>query len=94
MPEPVLKLLHDSFRKAVEDEAVKAGMVRSFIPHYRSTADLTRQMAAQDKLFGDLVKKLKVKRSERPVATSLCSLASVRMPRSLLRGESAKATAP
>jgi tripartite-type tricarboxylate transporter receptor subunit TctC len=62
MPEPILKILHDSFKKAVEDEAVKAGMVsHGFIPHYRSTADLTRQMAAQDKLFGDLVKKLKLK---------------------------------
>ena len=62
MPEPVVKLLHDSLRKAVEDPAVKATMVKAgFIPHYRSTAELTRQLAADDKLFGDLVKKLKLK---------------------------------
>jgi len=46
----------------VEDPAVKATMVKAgFIPHYRSTAELTRQLAADDKLFGDLVKKLKLK---------------------------------
>jgi tripartite-type tricarboxylate transporter receptor subunit TctC len=62
MPEPVLKLLHDSFKKALEDEVVKATFLKAgFILRYRSTADLTRQMAADDKLFGDLVKKLKLK---------------------------------
>jgi len=62
MPEPVVKLLHDSIKKVVEDEAVKAAMVKAgFIPHYRNTADLTRQMAGDDKLFADLVKRLKLK---------------------------------
>ena len=62
MPEPVLTLLHDSFKKALEEDAVKAAMLKAgFVPRYRSTADLTKQMTGDDKLFGDLVKKLKLK---------------------------------
>ena len=62
MPEPVLTLLHDSFKKALEDEVVKATFHKAgFILHYRSTADLTKRMAADDKLFADLVTKLKLK---------------------------------
>ena len=62
MPEPVLTLLHDSFKKALDDEVVKATFHKAgFILHYRSTADLTKRMAADDKLFADLVTKLKLK---------------------------------
>lgn len=62
MAGPLLKILHDSFRQALDDGAVKKMMTdHGFIPRYRSTADLTKQMAADDQLFGDLVKKLKLR---------------------------------
>jgi tripartite-type tricarboxylate transporter receptor subunit TctC len=63
LPEPILKFLHDSFKKALDEEGVKKMMInRGFIPRYRSTADLTKQMASDDKLFGELVKKLNLRK--------------------------------
>ena len=62
LPEPIVKVLHDSLKKALDDELVKTTFHKAgFILHYRNTADLTKRMAADDKLFGELVTKLKLK---------------------------------